>query len=328
MNRRAFFTLLGGAAAWPLAAHAQQPAMPAVPTIGFLHSQTAVGFAPMVTAFRHGLAETGYVEAQNVTIEFRWGDGQLDRLPALAEELVRRRVAVLVAAGGSCLPAKAATATIPMVCTSGGDPVQLGLAESLNRPGRNITGISVLTSELEAKRLELLHELIPQGASIGVLLDPKFQSGADAQLQEIQAAARKLRRDLRIVRASTESHLDAALATLVDMRVGGLLVVGSPVFLNSRNRLLGLVARHALPAIYENREFTRAGGLVSYGTSIPDVFRQIGVYTGRILKGEKPADLPFQQPTKFDIAVNLKTARALGLEVPTTILLRADEVIE
>ena len=324
MKRREFLCVLGGAAAWPLAAHAQQ----AMPVIGFLNGQTAAGFAHLVAAFRRGLAETGRVEGQNVAIEYRWADGQADRLPALADDLVRRRVAVLVLTGGGANIAKAATTTIPIVCAFGSDPVKLGLGASINRPGGNITGVSVFSSVLEAKRFELLHELVPKTVLIGVLLDPKFQSAAAEQLQEVQAAARTLGREIRIVNASTESEMDAAFAALVEMRVGALAVTGGPFFLNRRDRLLALTARHALPAIYENREFTRAGGLMSYGTSVPDVYRQIGVYTGRILKGDKPADLPFLQPTKFDVAVNMKTAKALGLEVPTTILLRADEVIE
>jgi putative ABC transport system substrate-binding protein len=326
VKRRQFITLLSGAAAWPVAARAQQRAMP---VIGFLNGQTAAGFAHLTDAFRGGLAEAGFVEGQNVAIEFRWADGQAERLPALADDLVRRRVTVLAATGGgSEFAAKAATTTIPIVCTVGADPVKLGLVASLNRPGGNITGVSVFTSDLEAKRLELLNELVPKVAVIGVLLDPKFQSRADILLQEVQTAARILRREIRIVRASNDSDLDAAFAALVEMRVGALLVTGDPFFLNRRDRLLALTAQHALPAIYENREFTRAGGLMSYGTSVPDVYRQVGIYTGRVLNGAKPADLPFLQPTKFDIAVNLKTAKALGLGVPTTILLRADEVIE
>ena len=325
MRRREFIALLGGAAAWPVAVRSQQPAMP---VIGFLNGQTAIGVTQLVDAFRRGLAETGYVEGQNVAIEFRWAHGQSDRLPALAADLVRRRVAVLVGTGGAHLAAKEATTTIPIVCSIGSDPVKLGMIDSLNRPGGNISGVSVFSADLEAKRLELLHELLPKGPSVGVLIDPKFQLSADIQLQEVQAAARKLGQDIRIVQASTESELDTAIATLVEMRVSALLVTGGPFFLRRRDRLVELTAHRALPAVYESHEFTRAGGLMSYGTTVPDVYRQIGVYAGRVLKGEKPADLPFLQPTKFDIAVNLKTARTLGLEIPTTILLRADEVIE
>jgi len=326
MRRREFITLVGGAAAaWPVAARAQQAGMP---VIGFLNGQTADGFAHLADAFRRGLGETGYVEGQNVVIEYRWADGQFDRLPALADDLVRRRVAVLAVTGGQPHIAKSVPTTIPVVCVAGADPVQLGLVASLNQPGGNITGVSVFTSDLEAKRLELLHEVVPRPALIGVLVDPKFQTATEILVREVQAAAQTLAREIRIVNASTENSLDGAFAGLLEMRIGALLVTGSPLFLNRRDRLLALTARYALPAIYENREFTRAGGLMSYGTSVPDVYRQVGMYTGRILKGEKPADLPFLQPAKFDIAVNLRTAKALGLDVPTTILLRADEVIE
>jgi len=326
IRRREFMTLLGGAAAaWPLGARAQQPVMP---VIGFLNGQTADGFAHLAEAFRQGLRETGYVEGQNVVIEYRWADGQFDRLPALVEDLVRRRVAVLAVTGGNPQIAKSVPTTIPVVCGVGGDPVQLGLVASLNRPGGNITGVSVFTSDLEAKRLELLHEVVRRPAVIGVLVDPKFQSATEILVQEVRAAAQTLSREIRIVNASAENSLDEAVASLVEMRVGALLVTGGPLFLNRRERLLALTARYSLPAIYENREFTRAGGLMSYGTSVPDVYRQIGMYTGRILKGERPADLPVLQPTKFDIAVNLRTAKTLGLDMPTSILLRADEVIE
>src|SRR5262249_33560145 len=323
MKRREFITLIGAAAAWPLAARTQQSVMP---VIGFLNGQTADGFAHLADAFRRGLGETGYVEGQNVVIEYRWADGQFDRLPALADDLVHRRVAVLAVTGGHPQIAKSVPTTIPVVCAVGADPVQLGLVASLNRPGGNITGVSVFTSDLEGKRLELLHEVVPRPALMGVLVDPKFQTSTEILV--LQAAAQTLAREIRIVNASTENSLDGAFASLLEMRVGALLVPGSPLFLNRRDRLLALTARYALPAIYENREFTRAGGLMSYGTSVPDVYRQLGMYTGRILKGEKPADLPFLQPAKFDIAVNLRTAKALGLDVPTTILLRADEVIE
>jgi len=325
VKRREFITLIGAAAAWPLAARTQQSVMP---VIGFLNGQTADGFAHLADAFRRGLGETGYVEGQNVVIEYRWADGQFDRLPALADDLVHRRVAVLAVTGGHPQIAKSVPTTIPVVCAVGADPVQLGLVASLNRPGGNITGVSVFTSDLEAKRLELLHEVVPRPAFIGVLVDPKFQTATEILVREVQAAARTLAREIRIVNASRENSLDEAFASLLEMRVGALLVTGSPLFLNRRDRLLALTARYALPAIYENREFTRAGGLMSYGTSVPDVYRQVGMYTGRILKGEKPADLPFLQPAQFDIAVNLRTAKALDLDVPTTILPRADEVIE
>jgi putative tryptophan/tyrosine transport system substrate-binding protein len=324
VRRREFITVLGGAAAWPLGARAQQPAMP---VIGFLNGQAPTAFTHLVAAFRQGLSQAGYVEGQNVAVEFRWAEGHIDRLPALTDDLIRRRVAVIIATGGAHLAAKAATAAIPIVCSFGGDPAKLGLVESINRPGGNITGVSVFTSDLEAKRLELLHELVPKDAMIGVLPDPTF-SDADAQLKEVQSAARALGRKIRILNASSEDEIDRAITAVIEMRAGGLAVVGNPFFLNRRDRLLTLTRLHAIPAIYENREFTVAGGLMSYGTSVPDVYRQIGAYAGRILKGEKPADLPILQPTKFDIAINLKTAKTLGLDVPTSILLRADEVIE
>ncbi len=325
MKRRQFITLLGGATIpWSLAARAQQLPMP---VIGFLNGQSPGTYAPFVAAFRQGLSQAGYVEGQNVSIEYRWAEGHYDRLPALASDLVQRRVTVIVAAGNAHGAAKAATTTIPIVFSAGGDPVKLGLVTSLNRPDGNLTGVSVLTSTLEAKRLELLHELLPKAALIGVLLDPAF-SAADAQLREIQTAAQALGQQLRIVHASNEGDLEGAFATLADGPVGALAVVGNPFFLNARTSLLALAARYALPTIYESREFTKAGGLMSYGTDIPDVYRQVGIYTGRILKGDKPADLPIVQPTKFDMAVNLKTAKVLRVDVPTSILLRADEVIE
>jgi len=325
VKRREFITLLGGAAAaWPLAARAQQRTMP---VIGFLNGQTAAGHAPMVAAFRRGLSEAGYVEGQNVAIEYRWADGKPDRLRALADDLIRLRVAVIVATGSSHHAAKAATASIPIVCSIGGDAVREGLVESIKRPGGNLTGVSVFTTNLEAKRLEMLHELVPPIALIGVLLDRNF-SDFDNQTREVRAAAQTLGREIRIETASSDGNLDKAVAALVEMRVGGMVVGGSPFFLNRRERLLELSAHYGLPAIYESREFTVAGGLMSYGTSVPDVYREIGVYVGRVLKGERPADLPVLQPTKFDTAINLKTAKALGLTVPTSVLLRADEVIE
>jgi putative tryptophan/tyrosine transport system substrate-binding protein len=325
MRRREFIALLGGAAAaLPLVASAQQVAMP---VIGFLNGQAPAGFTHLVAAFRQGLNQAGYIEGQNVAVEFRWAEGHPDRLPALADDLIRRQVAAIVATGGAHPAAKVATTTIPIVAALGGDPVKVGLVESINRPGGNMTGVSVFTTVLEAKRLELLHELISKDAIIGVLLDPTF-SDADVQLREVQSAARALGRNIRILNARTEDEIHHAIKAVVEMRVGGLAVVGNPFFLNRRDLLLTLTKHHAIPAIYENREFTAAGGLMSYGTSVPDVYRQVGVYAGRILKGEKAADLPILQPTKFDIAINLKTAKSLRLDVPTSILLRADEVIE
>ena len=323
MRRREFITLFGGVAAtWPLSARAQQLAMP---VIGFLNAQKAAGFRHLVAAFQRGLNEAGFVEGQNVAIEYRWADGYIDRLPALADELIRRRVDVIVATGGAN-PTQVATASIPIVASFGGDPVRLGHAASLNRPGGNITGMIVLSFDLEAKRLELLHELVPRG-SVGVLLDPAFD-WADLQQRVVETAAATIGREIRIAEASTDTDLEKAFAILADAHVAAVVVTGAPLFYNLRDHVLALTARLALPVIYEQREYTVAGGLMSYGTSVPNVYRQIGRYTGRVLKGEKPADLPILQPVKFDMAINLKTAKALGLDVPTSILLRADEVIE
>jgi putative ABC transport system substrate-binding protein len=326
MRRREFITLLGGVVALaPHSTYAQQQPMP---VIGFLNGQAQSGFVHLVAAFHQGLSEAGYVEGKNLEIEYRWAEGQPDRLPVLAEELVRRRVDLIVATGGAHAAAKAATTTIPIVVAFGGDPVKLGYVESINRPGRNLTVVSVFSSDLEAKRLQLLHEVVPKDALVGVLLDPTFASDLDAQLQEVESAARLLGRTIQILKASTVGEIDTAISSLVTMRGGGLHVTGAPTFLNLRDHLLALTKAHSLPAIYENREFIAAGGLMSYGTSVPDVYRQIGVYAARILTGDKPAELPVLQPTKFDIAVNLRTAKELGIELPTSILLRADEVIE
>jgi putative ABC transport system substrate-binding protein len=325
MRRREFIGLIGGAAAtWPLAARTQQVAMPIV---GFLNAQTAAGFQHLVAAFKHGLNEVGFVEGQNVAIEYRWADGHPDQLPMLVDELVRLHVAVIVATGGAHAEAKITNAGIPVVASFGGDPIRLGYVASLNRPGGNVTGMTVFTADLEAKRMELLHELVPKG-SLGVLLDPTTMDGVDLQRQAVKTAALAIGREIRFAEAGTDADLEQALTTLAEAHVVGVDVSGSPLFNNRRNHILALTARLALPAIYENREFTAAGGLMSYGTNVPDVYRQIGVYAGRVLKGEKPADLPVLQPDKFDIAVNRKTAKALGLEFPTSILLRANEVIE
>lgn len=325
MRRREFIGLIGGAAAtWPLAARTQQVAMPIV---GFLNAQTAAGFQHLVAAFKRGLNEVGFVEGQNVAIEYRWADGHPDQLPTLVDELVRLHVAVIVATGGAHAEAKITNAGIPVVASFGGDPIRLGYVASLNRPGGNVTGMTVFTADLEAKRMELLHELVPKG-SLGVLLDPTTMDGVDLQRQAVKTAALAIGREIRFAEAGTDADLEQALTTLAEANVVGVDVSGSPLFNNRRNHILALTARLALPAVYENREFTAAGGLMSYGTNVPDVYRQIGVYAGRVLKGEKPADLPVLQPEKFDIAVNRKTAKALGLEFPTSILLRADEVIE
>jgi putative tryptophan/tyrosine transport system substrate-binding protein len=326
MRRRDFITFLGSAAmAWPLAARAQPPVMP---VIGFLNGQSLANFTHLVTAFRRGLNEIGYNEGLNTAIEFRWAEGQMERLPVLASDLVRRQVAVIVATGGAHLVAKAATATIPIVCTiGGGDPVKLGLVASFSRPGGNLTGISIFTTDLEAKRLELLHELLPQAAAFAVLLDPNFPEAA-GQVHEVQTAARTIGCQIHIVNASTESDIEKAFITVLELRAAGIVVAGNPFFNSGRNQIIGLAARHAVPAIYEYREAPASGGLMSYGPNIPEMYRQVGIYTGRILKGEKPADLPVLQPAKFDTAVNLRTAKALGLNVPTSLLLRATEVIE
>jgi putative ABC transport system substrate-binding protein len=325
VTRREFITLLGGAAAaWPLAARAQQAALLVV---GFLNGQSSEAFAHLLTAFRQGLKEIGYLDGENAIVEYRWAEGDVDKLPALARDLVQRQVAVIVAAGGAHLAAKAATRIIPIVFTTPGEPVQEGLVASFNRPGGNATGVSVFTGTLEAKRFELLHELVPKATTIGVLLDPSF-SGADFQLSEVQRAARTTGHQLHVLNVSTEADIDEAFSTLVQIRAGGLVVSGNPFLNSKRNKLIPLAARHAIPAIYEPRESTTAGGLMNYGPSITEVYRQLGVYTGRILKGEKPAELPVLQPIKFDLLINLRTAKTLGLTVPPTLLARADEVIE
>ena len=327
MKRRGFITLLGSAvAAWPLAARAQHPAMP---VIGFLHSQSAETNADRLRAFRQGLKDAGYVEGENVAIEYRWAEGQNDRLPELAAELVRKRVAVITSMGATnpVLAAKSATTTIPIVFLIGDDPVKLGLVASLARPGNNLTGINLLNVELAAKRLELLRELVPAAVRIAVLIDPSGRNAATT-LQQLEPAARALGLHLEILKASTSREIDAAFATFVRERPDALFVGNEPFFISRGVQLVHLATLHKVPAIYGPRDFPIIGGLMSYGTNLADVYRQVGVYTGHILKGEKPADLPVAQSSKFELVINHQTARMLGVTVPPTLLSIADEVIE
>jgi len=327
MRRREFISLLGGAAAaWPLAARAQQPT---VPVIGFLHSASHAPNAHMVRAFHSGLKEAGYVEGQNVAIVYRYADGQYDRLPMLAAELVRSQVAVLAATGGdpAVLAARAVTATIPIVFTTGSDPVALGYVASLNRPGGNVTGVVLLSSNLGAKRIGLLRELVPKADAIGALVNPTYPV-ATAQLKEVQEAAASFGVRLIIANASAERDFEPAFALLVQQRSSALMISSDPFFNSRRDQIVALAARHAVPAIYEWREFAEAGGLMSYGTSVTEAYRLAGIYAGRVLKGDKPADLPVMQSSKFEFVINLKTAKALGLDVPLGMSAAADEVIE
>jgi len=325
IGRRRFIAGLGSAAAWPRVARAQQATMPVV---GVLSPNAVDNEYKIVTVpFLQGLTESGYVEGQNVAVEYRYAEKQLDRLPSLAADLVRRRVAVIVAVGTDpALAARAATATIPIVVSIAGDPVALGLVASLNRPGANVTGITNLAIELASKRLQLTHDLIPDAALFGVLADPAFPDNP-SMIASLQGAARTLGLQLIVVNARTDSDLEPAFATFSQQRVGGVVVGTSTFYDRSTEQLAALAARHALPAIYHFREYALAGGLMSYGTSFAYVFHQVGVYTGRILKGDKPADLPVQQTTKVDLVINLKTAKSLGLTVPETLLATADEVI-
>jgi putative ABC transport system substrate-binding protein len=327
MRRREFLVLLGAAASRPLAARAQQPAMP---VIGFLSGRSPYESSGAVAEFRQGLDETGYFESKNVVIEYRWAEGRYDRLPALAAELVSRQVTVIAAVGGpsSGLAAKGATATIPIVFISGADPVQEGLVASLNKPGGNATGVAPLLPAMEGKRFGLLHEVVPNAALIGVLLNPAAASYLDRETSDVQEAARVVGQQLLILRASTEEAIEAAFAIAVEQRAGGLLVAADPFFVSRREQIVALAARYAIPAIYEVREYATAGGLMTYGINIGDAYHQVGSYVGRILKGEKPANLPVLQPTKFEFVINLTTAKALGVAIPPGLLSIADEVIE
>jgi putative ABC transport system substrate-binding protein len=326
MRRRNFLGVIGGAAvAWPLAARAQ----PAIPVIGYLSSRSPGEAAALAAAFRKGLGDASYVDGQNVAIEYRWAEGHYDRLPEMAADLVRRGVAVLVATGGepAALAAKAATSTIPIVFSVGGDPVKTGLVESLARPGGNATGVSVLTTAPESKRLGLLHELVPGAKVVGVLIDPNYQE-AEAQARELRDAAGTLGQSIHIAYARSDAELEQAFENLVREHADALLVSADPFFDTRRDRIIAFAAEHRLPAVYQFRQYTAAGGLMSYGVDLPAGYRQIGNYAGQILKGAKPADLPIVQSIRFEFVINLKTAKTLGLEVPAMLLARADEVIE
>jgi putative ABC transport system substrate-binding protein len=327
MRRREFITLLGGTAAWPLGARAQQASK--LPTIGVLHTTYPSYFGQFAVAVRQGFGVSGWTEGQNVAIEYRWAEGRNDRLPALAAELVRRQVEVIFAVGGTApaQAAKAATSTVPIVFISAADPIKAGLVASLNRPGGNVTGVSLIGSALEAKRLALLHELAPKAALIGVLVNPTYPD-AERQRGELQEAADTLKQRIAIATASTEVEIDKAFAALAQQGAGAVLVAQDILFGTRREQLVALAAEYKLPAIFIQREFAIGGGLISYGPHFADGYRQAGAYLGRILKGEKPADLPVMQPTRFEMVINLKTARALGLDVPATLLALADEVIE
>jgi putative tryptophan/tyrosine transport system substrate-binding protein len=326
VKRREFITLLGGAAAWPLAAHAQQAS---VPVIGFLGPRSAQSDAYRVTAFRQGLSEAGLVDGQNFTIEYRWADSYYDRLPALATELVHRQVAVIAASGTpAALAAKAATKTIPIIFETAADPVKIGLVASLARPGGNITGVTQASEEIAPKRLELLHELLPKAGALALLVNPTAPVLAEPQKREVLSAANVLGIELHVLNASTEQDFDRVFAKLTELKAGGLVIGGDAFFTSHAKQLAALTVQHAVPAIYQWREFAAAGGLMSYGSNVTETHRLVGLYTGRILKGGKPADLPVQQAAKVEMFINLKTARALGITIPLPLSGRADEIFE
>ena len=326
MKRREFITLVGGAVAWPIAARAQQSVMP---VIGFLSANRSDAFPNYIAAFHEGLAEGGFVEGKNVAIEFRFAEQRLERLPALAMDLVRRKVAVILTSGGDvpAMVAKGVTSTIPIVFLTGFDPVKSGLVASLNRPGGNLTGATVIAGQLVAKRLELLRELVPAARIVGVLANPN-NPNADGDMAEAQTAGRALGQEIHVLLAEREQEVDAAFTTLALLKADALVLDADPLFANLRGKIIALVEGRALPTVYYSREYADAGGLISYGASFTGLYRQGGIYVGRILKGAKPAELPVVQPTKFDLIINRKTAKALGLDVPSTLLARADEVIE
>ena len=327
MHRRDFLkVVVGSAATWPLAARAQQLGMP---VIGFINVASAQGYVPQVAAFLKGLGEAGYVEGRNVAIEYRWAEGQVDRLPTLVADLVHRQVAVIAASSSpAAVAAKAATTTIPIVFELSGDPVQLGLVASFDRPGGNVTGVTQLNAVVGPKRLELLQELVPTARVVALLVDPTNAAIAETNIRDAQAAARSLGLELHVLNASAEGEFDGVFAKLAQLRAGGLVIGNGAYFVARSRQIAELAVRHAVPAVFETREFVAAGGLMSYGSSLADAYRLTGVYAGRILKGDKPADLPVQQATKVEFYINLNTAKALGLNVPNTLIGRADEVIE
>jgi len=326
MRRRDFITLVGGATMWPFAARAQRPT---TPVVGFVNAAAQQDYKRQLAAFLKGLAESGYVEGRNVAIEYRWAEGRIDRLPTMMADLIRRQVAVIAATSTpAAIAAKVATATIPIVFETGADPVQLGLVSNLSRPGGNLTGVTQTSVETMPKRLQVLHELVPAARVMALLVNPADANLSDAYIREAQVAARVLGVELHIVKASSETEFDGAFAKVKELRTEGLVISGGALFTGSGERLDALTLRHAVPAAFASREFVAAGGLVAYGSAVADAYRLAGVYTGRILAGDKPADLPVQQATKVEMYINLKTAKTLGINVPNTLIGRADEVIE